>query len=64
MNAKIRRSSAPQKSPSLDQALDMLNELVAQGIEFPEAEYRTLFEHPHIKREQLLDAYDTQERGL
>ncbi len=48
----------------IDQALDMLNELVAQGIEFPEAEYRTLFEYPHIKREQLLDAYDTQERGL
>lgn len=64
MNAKVRRSSAPKNSPSLDQALDMLNELVAQGIEFPEAEYRTLFEYPHIKREKLLDAYDTQERGL
>lgn len=48
----------------IDQALDMLNELIAQGIEFPEAEYRTLFEYPQISRAQLLDAYDTQERGL
>lgn len=63
MNAKGHQFSAPKKYQSLEQALDMLNELVAQGIEFPEAEYRTLFEFTHISREQLLDAYDTQERA-
>lgn len=61
MNAHTKRKVAVHAH--LSQALDMLNELIAQGIEFPEAEYRTLFEYPHISRPQLLDAYDTQERG-
>lgn len=42
-------------------ALDYLNDLIASGMEFPEAEYRTCFEFPSVSREQLLDAYDSQE---
>lgn len=61
MNAHTKRTVAVHAH--LQQALDMLNELVAQGIEFPEAEYRTLFEYPQLDRAQLLDAYDTQERA-
>ena len=45
----------------IDQALELLNQLIAIGLEFPEAEYRTLYEFPSISRDQLLDAYDAQE---
>lgn len=45
----------------IKQALEYLNELVRSGVEFPEAEYRTLYEFPSVSREQLLDAYDAQE---
>ena len=45
----------------ITEALVYLNRLVASGIEFPEAEYRTCFEFPSVSREQLLDAYDAQE---
>lgn len=45
----------------IKEALEYLNELVRSGVEFPEAEYRTLYEFPSVSREQLLDVYDAQE---
>lgn len=45
----------------IEEALEYLNQLVQSGVEFPEAEYRAGYEYPSVSREQLLDAYDSQE---
>lgn len=43
----------------IDQALEYLNRLLDTGVEFPEAEYRTLNTYPNVSYQKLVDTYDT-----
>ena len=43
----------------INQALDMLNRLIDQGIDWAEAEYQTLNAYPNVSYQKLIDAYDT-----
>jgi len=59
MNTLVQRTVAAHAY--LPQALEYLNQLILSGAEYPEAEYRTLYEYPSISQQQLVDAYDSQE---
>lgn len=43
----------------LNLALEFLNELIESGIEFPQAEYKTLLKF-NVNQVDLLTAYDNQ----
>lgn len=44
----------------VEHALEMLNDLILEGVEYPEAEFRTLKKFKNVTQDELRKAYDAQ----